>query len=191
MSKEAIVEKIISDAHLKADSIVAEANAKADEIISAAAEECKEYMYSFKSETDKMIFDVDARSKTVAELDARKLTLAAKTKVLDVVYERTLENLRSLDKEAYSALVFGMLENAKDGDVVTISEREKDIVTKESLAEFAKKKGIKLTLAEQFGDFDGGIVLGENGVDKNFTLEVEVALLKEQTEAKTAKEIFG
>lgn len=191
MSKEAIVEKIISDAHLKADSIVAEANAKADEIISAAAEECKGYMYSFKSETDKMIFDVDARSKTVAELDARKLTLAAKTKVLDVVYERTLENLRNLDKEAYSALVFGMLENAKDGDVVTISERENDIVTKESLAEFAKKKGIKLTLAEQAGDFDGGIVLGENGVDKNFTLEVEVALLKEQTEAKTAKEIFG
>lgn len=191
MSKEAIVEKIISDAHLKADSIVAEANAKADEIISAAAEECKEYMYSFKSETDKMIFDVDARTKTVAELDARKLTLAAKTKVLDVVYERTLENLRNLDKEAYSALVFGMLENAKDGDVVTISKREKDIVTKESLAEFAKKKGIKLTLADQFGDFDGGIVLGGNGVDKNFTFEVEVALLKEQTEAKTAKEIFG
>ena len=191
MSKEAIVEKMIADAHLKADSIVAEANAKADEIISAAAEECKEYMYSFKSETDKMIFDVDARTKTVAELDARKLTLAAKTKVLDVVYERTLENLRNLDKEAYSALVFGMLENAKDGDVVTISKREKDIVTKESLAEFAKKKGIKLTLAEQFGDFDGGIVLGGNGVDKNFTFEVEVALLKEQTEAKTAKEIFG
>ena len=191
MSKEAIVEKIISDAHLKADSIVAEANAKADEIISAAAEECKEYMYSFKSETDKMIFDVDARTKTVAELDARKLTLAAKTKVLDVVYERTLENLRNLDKEAYSALVFGMLENAKDGDVVTISKHEKDIVTKESLAEFAKKKCIKLTLAEQFGDFDGGIVLGGNGVDKNFTFEVEVALLKEQTEAKTAKEIFG
>ena len=191
MSKEAIVEKIISDAHLKADSIVAEANAKADEIISAAAEECKEYMYSFKSETDKMIFDVDARTKTVAELDARKLTLAAKTKVLDVVYERTLENLRNLDKEAYSALVFGMLENAKDGDVVTISKREKDIVTKESLAEFAKKKGIKLTLAEQFGDFDGGIVRGGNGVDKIFTFEVEVALLKEQTEAKTAKEIFG
>lgn len=191
MSKEAIVEKIISDAHLKADSIVAEANAKADEIISAAAEECKEYMYSFKSETDKMIFDVDARTKTVAELDARKLTLAAKTKVIDVVYERTLENLRNLDKEAYSALVFGMLENANDGDVVTISKREKDIVTKESLAEFAKKKGIKLTLAEQFGDFDGGIVLGGNGVDKNFTFEVEVALLKEQTEAKTAKEIFG
>ena len=191
MSKEAIVEKIISDANLKADSLVAEANAKADEIISAAAEECKGYMHTFKSETDKMIFDIDARSKTVADLDARKLTLAAKTKVLDVVYERTLENLKNLDKEAYSALIFGMLENAKDGDVVTISAREKDIVTEESLAKFAKSKGISLTLSKEFGDFDGGIVLGGNGVDKNFTFDVEVALLKEQTEAKTAKEIFG
>lgn len=191
MSKEAIVEKIISDANLKADSLVAEANAKADEIISAAAEECKGYMHTFKSETDKMIFDIDARSKTVADLDARKLTLAAKTKVLDVVYERTLENLKNLDKEAYSALIFGMLENAKDGDVVTISAREKDIVTEESLAKFAKSKGISLTLSKELGDFDGGIVLGGNGVDKNFTFDVEVALLKEQTEAKTAKEIFG
>ncbi len=191
MSKEAIVEKIISDANLKADSVLAAANAKADEIIAAAAEECKRYMYSFAAETDKMVFDVEARSKTVADLDARKLTLAAKTKVLDVVYERTLENLRNLDKERYAALVFAMLENAKDGDVVTISEREKDVVTKDSLAKFAKQKGIKLTLADKFGDFDGGIILSENGVDKNFTFEVEVALLKEQTEAQVAKEIFG
>ena len=58
-------------------------------------------------------------------------------------------------------------------------------------AEFAKKKGINLTLSDKFGDFDGGLILSENGVDKNFTFEVEVALLKEQTEAKTAKEIFG
>ena len=46
MSKEAIVEKIISDAHLRAESIIGEANAKADEVISVAAEECKAYLYN-------------------------------------------------------------------------------------------------------------------------------------------------
>lgn len=84
-----------------------------------------------------------------------------------------------------------MLQNAKDGDVVTISQREKDIVTTESLAQFAKDKGISLTLSDKLGDFDGGVILSENGVDKNFTFEIEVALLKEQTEANVAKEIFG
>ena len=191
MSKEAIVEKIISDAHLRAESIIGEANAKADEVISVAAEECKAYLYNFKAETDKMVFDVEARSKTVAELDAKKLALAAKTKVLGVVYERTLDNLRNLDKDTYSELIFAMLQNAKDGDVVTISKREKAIVTTESLAQFAKEKGISLTLSDKLGDFDGGVILSENGVDKNFTFEIEVALLKEQTEANVAKEIFG
>ncbi len=191
MSKEAIIDKILSDANLKADAIIGEANEKADEIISIAAAQCKEYLQQNNAEIDKLTLDIDARSRSVAELDARKLLLAAKTQVLNSVYAKTLEKLRNLDKEQYSALIFSMLENAKDGDVVTISEREKDIITKESLADFAKKKGISLTLADKFGDFDGGVVISENGVDNNFTLEVEVALLREQTETKIAKEIFG
>lgn len=191
MSKEAIIDKILSDANLKGDAIIGEANEKADEIISLAVKQCKDYLYQSKTEIDRLTLEIDERSRSVAELDARKLLLAAKTQVLDSVYAKTLEKLRNLDKEQYSALIFAMLENAKDGDVVTVSEREKDIVTKESLADFAKKKGISLTLADKFGDFDGGVIISENGVDNNFTLEVEVALLREQTETKIAKEIFG
>lgn len=191
MSKEAIIDKILSDANLKGDAIIGEANEKANEIISLAANQCKDYLYKSKTEIDRLTLEIDERSRSVAELDARKLMLAAKAQVLDSVYAKTLEKLRNLDKEQYSALIFSMLENAKDGDVVTVSEREKDIVTKESLADFAKKKGISLTLADKFGDFDGGVIISENGVDNNFTLEVEVALLREQTETKIAKEIFG
>ncbi len=191
MSKEAIIDKILSDANLKGDAIIGEANEKAGEIISLAAKQCKDYLYQSKTEIDRLTLEIDERSRSVAELDARKLLLAAKAQVLDSVYAKTLEKLRNLDKEQYSALIFSMLENAKDGDVVTVSEREKDIVTKESLADFAKKKGISLTLADKFGDFDGGVIISENGVDNNFTLEVEVALLREQTETKIAKEIFG
>lgn len=191
MSKEAIIDKILSDANLKGDAIIGEANEKANEIISLAANQCKDYLYKSKTEIDRLTLEIDERSRSVAELDARKLLLAAKAQVLDSVYAKTLEKLKNLDKEQYSAMIFSMLENAKDGDVVTVSEREKDIVTKESLADFAKKKGISLTLADKFGDFDGGVIISENGVDNNFTLEVEVALLREQTETKIAKEIFG
>lgn len=191
MSKEAIIDKILSDANLKGDAIIGEANGKADEIISLAAKQCKDYLYQSKTEIDRLTLEIDERSRSVAELDARKLLLAAKTQVLDDVYAKTLEKLRNLDKEQYGALIFAMLENAKDGDVVIISKREKDIVTKQSLADFAKKNGIKLTLADKFGDFDGGVIISENGVDNNFTLDVEVSILREQTETKIAKEIFG
>lgn len=191
MSKEAIIDKILSDARIKADAIIGEANEKADSIIAQAAEACKEYIYNSKSETDVKVLDIEARSKTVAELDAKKLQLAAKTKIIDMVFDRALDKLRNLDTERYRALVFAMLENAEDGDTVVISQREKDIVTKDALNEFAKQRGIKLTLADEAGDFDGGIVIKSRGVDKNFTFEVEIQLLKEELETQVAKEIFG
>lgn len=191
MSKEAIIDKILSDAQIKADAIIGEAQSKADRTIAETAEVCKGYIYNSKSETDKMVFDIEARSKTVAELDAKKLLLSAKAKVIDMVFARTLDKLRTLDEDRYSALIFAMLENAEDGDEIVISSREKDIVTKDKLQEFANKKGIKLSLASEYGDFDGGIVIRSKGVDKNFTLDVETQLLKEELETQVAKEIFG
>lgn len=191
MSKEAIIDKILSDARIKADAIIGEANEKADSIIAQAAEVCKAYIYNSKSETDAKALDIEARSKTVAELDAKKLQLAAKTQIINMVFDRALDKLRNLDTERYRALVFAMLENAEDEDTVVISQREKDIVTKDALNEFAKQRGIKLTLADEFGNFDGGIVIKSLGVDKNFTFEVEIQLLKEELETQVAKEIFG
>lgn len=58
------------------------------------------------------------------------------------------------------------------------------------LKEMAGDKGITLTLAKISGDFDGMILSG-NGVDKNLTFEVEIALLREELETQIAKEIFG
>lgn len=191
MSKEAIIDKILSDARFKADAIVGEAKSKADQIIADTAEVCKGYIYSSKADADKAVFDLEARSKTVAELDAKKLQLAAKAQILDMIFARTLDKLKNLDKERYSALVFAMLQNAEDGDEVVISQREKDIVTKDTLDKFAKERGIKLTLCDELGDFDGGIVIRSKGVDKNFTLDVETQLLKEEFETQIAKEIFG
>lgn len=191
MSKQAIIDKIISDAQLKADAIVGEAKNKADEIIADTAEVCNGYIYNSKADTDRAVFDLEARSKTVAELDAKKLQLSAKAQILDMIFARTLDKLKNLDKERYTALVFAMLQNAEDGDEVVISQREKDVVTKESLEKFAKERGINLTLCDKFGDFDGGVVIKSKGVDKNFTLEVETQLLKEELETQIAKEIFG
>ena len=147
----------MSDARLKADAIIGEAKNKADEIIADTAEACKGYIYNSKADTDKAVLDLEARAKTVAELDARKLQLSAKAQILDRIFARTLDKLKNLDKERYTALVFAMLQNAEDGDEVVISQREKDIVTKESLEKFANEKGITLTLCDELGDFDGAI----------------------------------
>ena len=190
MSKEAIVEKIISDGQKKADAILKEARDKADEILAEAAGECKTYYDQSVYDTNKLVDDILARGKTVAELDARKLQLGAKAKILDAVFSGALEKLRSLDKKAYKGLLLSMLGNAEDGDEVIISAREKDILKAEDVKAYAAKRGIKLSLAKELGDFDGGLMLRGKGIDKNFTFEVEVALLRDEIEMDIAKELF-
>jgi Archaeal/vacuolar-type H+-ATPase subunit E len=191
MSKEAIIEKILSDADKKAESFLNVAKETADDILSQAAEQCKAYYSSSRATIDTSVKDIETRSKTVAEMDAKKLLLSAKAELLDKVYSLALEKVKNLDKEIYAALIRGMLSYAEDGDVITVSKREKDIVTEDFVSSFAKEKGIKLSLSKNFGDFDGGIILTGKGIDKNLTFEVELSLLRDVTEAEIAKELFG
>ena len=142
MSKEHIVEKILLDAKLRANSFVKEQTDKADDILADAAEQCKQYIYTFKSETDKMVADIESRSKTVAELDARKLTLAAKTRLLDEVFRRAADKLASLGKDECRALLIAMLRSAaEDGDVITVGKRQRDCLNDGDVAQVAGDKG--------------------------------------------------
>ena len=191
MSKEAIIEKIISDGQKKADAIIGEAREKAEEILAAAAAECKTYYDNSVYDTGKLVDDILSRGKTVAELDAKKLQLGAKAKVLDEVFVSALEKLRNLDKKAYKGLLLNMLSKAEDGDTVILSAREKDILTEKDVKEYAQKKGIKLSLSKELGDFDGGLMLRGKGIDKNFTFEVEISLLRDEIEMNVAKEMFA
>lgn len=191
MSKEAIIEKIISDGQKKSDAIIADARERADEILAAAAGECKAYYDQSVYDTNKLVDDIISRGKTVAELDAKKLQLGAKAKALDAVFASALDKLRNLDKKKYKALLLHMLDNADDGDQVIISEREKDILTAKDVKEYADKRNIKLSLAKEFGDFDGGLMLRGKGIDKNFTFEVEIAMLRDEIEMNIAKELFA
>lgn len=191
MGKEAIIDKIVSDAELRANAMTGEAQAKAGDILAEAASQCKIYYDQSRADIDRLKKDAAARGETVAELDAKKLMLNAKAEILNKVFARALEKARSLDKATYKKLISGMLSEAQDGDTVTVSERESGIVTEKFIAEFAQKRGIKLKLSKEKGSFDGGIVLSGGGVDKNLTLEVEIALLRDACEAEIAKEMFA
>lgn len=190
MSKEAIVEKILSDAGTRAESFVSEQKDKADDILAEAAEQCKSYIYTFQAETDRMVSDIESRAKTVAELDARKLMLAKKTELLDRVFDRATEKLVGLDRETARRLLLGMLGAAEDGDVITLGARQQGCLDKDDIERFAAERGISLTLSKTPGNFDG-MVLSGKGVDKNLTYGVEISLLRESIETEIAKEIFG
>ena len=189
--KEAIIEKIIGDATAKGELTVSEAKAKALEIEESAKVYCKELKEKAEKERESAVNDIMTRSQTVAELDAKKLLFDAKNKVVSSTFSLALEKVKNLPKEKYSKLIMGMLSLAEDGDVVTISKREKDVLTETVIKDYAAKKKIKLTLNKTLGDFDGGIILSGGGVDKNLTFDTEFQLLKDELEEIVAKKLFA
>lgn len=189
--KDVIIQKILADANAEAEKIVSEANEYADATVEKARAQAKEKLSAAEKTAENTGVEYIGRRVTVAGLDLKKARLNAKIALLDEVYAKAVDAVRNVGDKDYKALVEGMLDDAaEDGDVVTISKNDVKILTKVFFDSYAKKRGITLSLSKDFGDFAGGIILSGGGVDKNLTLEVEIKLLREQTESEIAGLLF-
>lgn len=190
--QQKIIDKILSDATHDAGEMLSEALKKAEALVAAKqAEADAEYDLSVE-EARKAGEEVVRRRLTVADLEVKKLLLFAKKQAVDEAFEESLKKLLALPKEEYTALVESMIASAADdGDVVVISENDKNVLTKAFFDKISAKIGKKLTLSDTFGNFRGGVMLLGKGVDKNLTFESELALLRDEVEPEVAKIMFS
>lgn len=190
--QQKIIDKILSDATHDAGEMLSEALKKAEALVAAKqAEADAEYDISVE-EARKAGEEVVRRRLTVADLEVKKLLLSAKKQAVDEAFEESLKKLLALPKEEYTALVGSMIASAADdGDVVVISENDKNVLTKAVFDKISAKIGKKLTLSDTFGNFKGGVMLLGKGVDKNLTFESELALLRDEVEPEVAKIMFS
>lgn len=190
--QQKIIDKILSDATHDAGEMLSEALKKAEALVAAKqAEADAEYDISVE-EARKAGEEVVRRRLTVADLEVKKLLLSAKKQAVDEAFEESLKKLLALPKEEYTALVESMIASAADdGDVVVISENDKNVLIKAFFDKISAKIGKKLTLSDTFGNFRGGVMLLGKGVDKNLTFESELALLRDEVEPEVAKIMFS
>ncbi len=190
--QQKIIDKILSDATHDAVEMLSEALKKAEALVVAKqAEADAEYDLSVE-EARKAGEEVVRRRLTVADLEVKKLLLSAKKQAVDEAFEESLKKLLALPKEEYAVLVESMIASAADdGDVVVISENDKNVLTKAFFDKISAKTGKKLTLSDTFGNFRGGVMLLGKGVDKNLTFESELALLRDEVEPEVAKIMFS
>ena len=188
---EAIINKIIADAKAKAEQILEQASVDSQQVLDNAKLECEQNSKALASKKQSIIDETISRRKTVADLDVKKIVLKAKKDAIDKAFVLAKEELVNLPSADYLKLVSSMIETfVEDGDVVTISAKDKDIITDNLVKDIASKKGVKLTLSKEYGDFTGGVILSNNGIDKNLTFDVELKVLREELETTIASMIF-
>lgn len=191
MSKELIIEKILSDAAQKASEITDAAQERAAKLTQDAEREGEQSRLFAVADAKRLVPELLRRKLSVAELEVKKLRLKAKQDVLEQVFAKAVEAIRALPKAQYLSYIESMLlSTAEDGDRVIAAQADKVVVTKAFIAKTAEKKGIRLDLSPDYGSFAGGIMLECRNCTKNMTLELELASLREEREAKIARMIF-
>ena len=173
-SSKVILDKIINDNTAIINENIKRANDTASEIISKAQADADAQVADFKSGLKAEYNEILRRGEVVANLDAKKILMSAKSKAVDNLFQKTLEQLALLDKKKYLAIIENLLKKyAEDGDIVIISSQDKGKITQKFVDDIAKNMGIKLSLAKDFGSFNGGVILAGKNSDKNLSFDME------------------
>lgn len=189
--KEAIIASIIGGAEQTAAGILSDARAEKDKLLEDTR---NNLMRERDAQLDKAARDAEELKKrrlTLAELDSRKVILAAKQRVIDSVYYEAVTKILNMTDNVYREFMGGFVEKyAENGDTVVTSERDAKRLNETWVEGLAKKLNLRLTLADYYHHGRGGIVLEGRYCDKNLTLETLVKEIRPETEARVAKRLF-
>ena len=105
MSIENIAEKIVNDAKEYANGLIAVANQKAESIIVKAKEEANASRTWMVEQASREVVSIRHKRHAAAELEARKLRLAAKQKAIANAMEAAIDQLAEMAPGAYIAFL--------------------------------------------------------------------------------------
>ena len=190
-----LTSKILEDAEDKKTSILNDANEQRDKIIAKKEEEA--------SAEEKLILeraerDAAARKERIisgAELNSRNEKLAAKQKVINLVFESSVEALCNLSNEELKDFVTDSILNSgiEGNQNLILNEEGAKVITTEVLNEINNKlnSNATITLSSEKRNFKGGFILEKDGIEINNTFEALVSSIKDDLSLEVARVLFS
>lgn len=188
MSKEGIVERIVADAHAEAAAIVKSAEERAEKTVAEAMSRAEAGRRATEEEIREKRESILSRRAAAARLEAKKIELAERRRVIDGVYAAALERLVALPKADALALTDRLLKAyAETGDTVYFA---KNYAFVEDAVLLPVVKAKNLDFSRERIAADGGFLLKGKTSDKNLTYGVLLAADRDEYQASIAKELF-
>lgn len=190
-------EKLI--AHIKAD-----ADAQVNAILAQAEQQCAGIRGDFDKQAAALYAErlragvketqdkVDGEAR-IARMEGRKELLAAKQELVSRSFRKAQEQIVSLPEEQYVAFLAKLAAQASvtgEEKIVLNARDRKAIGEKLVKAANARLKNGRLTLAEETGDFAGGLILRRGSIEANCTVELLVELSRSELSAQVAEILF-
>lgn len=195
---EKITARIEADAVAEAAVILQEARAQCSQILSDADRAAQERYWERVREGMKSVEDRAQRLGRAADMEARKSVLAFKQETVSGVFDAVQEKLLSLPEEEYLAFLADKAAAASVSgeEEIVLNAKDRELLGEKllqaanaRLTAAGKKAG--LTLAGETGDFLGGLILRQDNVSVNCTVDALVAQARGDLAADVAAKLFS
>ena len=190
---EKITARITQDAQAEIDRILADAREQAAGITARYQAQADAEAQSLAARNEKAAAEREERLVSVAQMEARKVALAAKQEMVEQVYQRALEKLRTMPQEQYTDVLAALLvqASATGSEEVVFSPEDQAKAGKAAVAKANEQlPNGKLTVSKETRPIVGGFVLKDNNVEVNCTFDTLVRLQKAETAGAVAKKLF-
>lgn len=192
-----IQERIRQDSDAQIRQLLQEAEAQAAEITA-------QYEATAKEEYDRILAEGRqnaavrvSRMESMAQLDARKLRLAARQALLQETFDTAQKKLNALSGQAYVDLLVKLtLRAVSTGhETLVFSETDRNtygekVVLAANEALEAQGRPAFLTLDQETGTFEGGLYIKDGNIETNCTFTALILDCKEQMAQEIAQILF-
>ena len=195
---EKIIEHIRSDAQAQADAILARAEQQCAQIRAEYDRKAKELYGDRIRAGVKDCEDKNESMDRIARMEARKGMLAVKQEMVSACFDKAREKITELPEDVYVDFLAKLAcSSSVTGDEqIVLNARDREKVGAKAVDEanaLLKMAGKKtgLTLADECGDFAGGLVLKRGNIEDNCTVELLIDLSRAEMSSKVAQVLFG
>ena len=185
-----ITQRIADDARMEIDDTLKAAEKDAARIKSSFDERIAEEEKELASKNYRVASERLSRLENLAQMESRKVLLAAKQAEIDKVYSLALDKLCSMPQEKYIDVLTDLMDKTgvTEGE---ISFAAKDAeVGKKAVLMANDKLGTGFTASSEPADISGGFILRSGKTVTNCAFETLVRLSRAETAAKLAEMLF-
>lgn len=191
-----ITVRIIADAEREIAEIQRENDEKIEALTAEAQSAAEQESLELLTRGRRAAEERRERLSSSAAVECHKLELAAKQELLEETFATAVEQLCSLPRGEYLALIASLAaEAAEGGEQMILSPRDAEqygtevIVMANTALRAAGKRG-ELTLSAETRPIPGGFILSSGDVELNCAFDTLVRLRREKLEKEVAKILF-
>ena len=191
---EKITQRIDAETQAGIDRLLAQARDDAAQTAARYQAQADKESADRKQRNEKAAAEREERLVSVAQMEARKVNLAAKQEMVEQAFRLALDKLCAMPEGDYIAAAAKLLaEAAPDGKGAAVfSKKDRERIGQKAVdaanAQLGEKG--KLTLSQETRDIRGGFILVNGSVEVNCTFETLVRLQKGAMSGEVAKLLF-